>query len=535
MSCEYDAIVVGSGAAGVHAAHPLVAAGLRVLMLDGGIPPPNILRQPPPGSFREMRERSYEQARWFVGDDPSLLLTHMHASGMIGGNRAFVTRHTEALLPLRAHGGEEITQTLAEGGLASAWGGACAYFDDTELGRLGLPVEDMRRSYAEVTQLIGIAGPPTAPSVQTPLHLDHHARFIFDASRHRAHRLQKLGASVRLQHTAVLTECLGTRRPCTYNELEYYSDAEQSLYRANFTLEELRRHDCFTYRPSARIERIEERDGFVHVHGHLFSDNGRVEGPLHKQGRAVLLAAGAVSTGRILLESLHIYDTPLPFISKAHAFLACLHLRTLGRAGDDRRSALCQLLMNMPPTAHRAGVCTQLYSYRSFLLYRLLPQLPLPIPESLTILSLLTPSIVIAGVRFESPGANGTMTLTRNGTLSVHIPEQVRSNVRNRKALHDARRALRTLGLLPLRTRFMPEGSLFHYAGSVPLSADATGTLSADSKGKVRGFHHTHVVDASLFPMLPAEPPALTIMANARRIGQCLTEQLRGSPYTPPP
>lgn len=530
----YDAIVVGSGAAGVHAAHPLVSAGLRVLMLDGGIPPPNILRQPPPGSFREMRERSYEQARWFVGNDPSLLLTHMNTSGMIDGNRAFVTRHTADLLPLHASGGEEISQTLAEGGLASAWGGACAYFDDAELGRLGLPIEDMRRSYEEVTQLIGIAGPSTTPSVQTPLHLDHHARLIVDASRRHAAQLRKLGASIRPQHTAMLTASLGTRRPCRYNELEYYSDADQSLYRANFTLEELRRHDCFTYTPSVRIERIEESNGLAHIHGHFFSENGRVEGHLHEQGRVVLLAAGAVSTGRILLESLHLYDTPLPFISKPHVFVACLHLRTLGRAGDDRRSALCQLLATMPSTPHRAGVCTQLYSYRSFLLYRLLPQLSLPIPESLTILGLLTPSIVIAGVRFESPGANGTMALTRNGTLSVHVPEQVRSNVRNRKALHDTRRVLRTVGLFPLRTRFMPEGSLFHYAGSVPLSPDATGTLSADSNGKIRRFHHTYVVDASLFPLLPAEPPALTIMANARRIGQCLTGQLRGGPYTPP-
>lgn len=533
MARAYDAIVIGSGAAGVHAAHPLVTAGLRVLMLDGGIPPPHILGEPPPGSFTEMRSQSYEQIRWFVGDNVSLLLKHMKTSGMIGGNRDFVTQHTQTLLPLQAHNHEEITQTLAEGGLASAWGGACTYFDDAELAHMGLPPGDMRRSYAEVTQLIGVAGPPTQPYVQPPLHLDHHARLILDASYRYAAHLQVLGATVRPPHTAILTEALGERRPCTYNDLEYYSDADQSLYRANFTLNELRKNERFTYKPHVRIERIEETNSTAFVCGHLFSNND-VRTPIREEGKVVILAAGAMGTGRILLESLHLYDTPLPFISKPHTFTACLHPRTIGRAGDDRRSALCQLIATMPPTTHRVGVCAQLYSYRSFLLYRLLPQMSFTFPENLNILSLFTPSLVIAGIRFESPGANGTMTLTRNGVLSVHIPEQVRSNAHYRKALQDMKRTLRIVGLIPLRTRFMPEGSSFHYAGAVPITSADTTVLNAESDGKVRKLLHTYVADASLFPLLPAEPPALTIMANARRIGQKLSVDLGNTSHTPP-
>lgn len=533
MTRAYDAIVIGSGAAGVHAAHPLVTAGLRVLMLDGGIPPPHILQEPPPGSFTDMRSRSYEQIRWFVGDDVSLLLAHTEVSGMVGGNRDFVSRHTKTLLPLQAHDREEITQTLAEGGLASAWGGACTYFDDTTLRDLGLPPQEMRRSYEELTRMIGISGPPLHPCVQPPLHPDHHARLLLAAASHRRERLAALHATVRQPHTAMLTETLGQRRPCMYNDLEYYSDADQSLYRANLTLDELRKHACFTYTPHVRIERIEETSSTAFVHGHLFSNNA-VRTPIREEGTVVILAAGAMGTGRILLESLRYYDTPLPFISKPHAFTACLHPRTIGQAGDDRRSALCQLLVTIPPTVSRVGVCAQLYSYRSFLLFRLLPQLPFPLPESLNILRLFTPSLVIAGIRFATPGANGTMTLARNGVLSVHIPEQVQSNARHRRALRDMKRALRIVGLLPLRTRFMPEGSSFHYAGAVPITSADTTTLNADSDGKVRKLRHTYVADASLFPLLPSEPPALTIMANARRIGQKLSADLRHMSHIPP-
>ncbi|MGI9181576.1 MAG: hypothetical protein ACR2H9_13865 [Longimicrobiaceae bacterium] len=64
-----DVLVVGSGASGVNAAAPLVAAGLRVLMLDYGNQdrgyPPLI----PPDSFSEIRRSDEEQHRYYLGDD----------------------------------------------------------------------------------------------------------------------------------------------------------------------------------------------------------------------------------------------------------------------------------------------------------------------------------------------------------------------------------------------------------------------------------------------------------------------------------
>lgn len=538
MPRTYDAIVIGSGAAGVHAALPLAEAGLHVLMLDGGIPAPPIIRKPPDGGFAELRRRSYEQIRWFVGEDISLLYAQMKLSGMVGGNRNFVSRHTKELLPLHAND-EDILQTLAEGGLASAWGGACTYFDDATLRGLGLPLQEMRRTYEEVTRIIGVSGPQLSPSVQPPPNPDHHARALLAAASRRAGRLAALRATVRQPHTAALTEALGTRRSCTYNDLEYYSDADQSLYRAYFTLETLRQHACFTYRPSVRVERIEERDGTAHVHGHLFSD-GCVKTQIHEQGRTVILATGAVGTGRILLASLRLHDTSIPLVSMPHVFSACLHPRTLGQAGDDRRSSLCQVLATIPPGTDHSGICAQLYSYRSFLLYRLLPLLPFPTPESLRILRLLTPSLLIAGIRFASASANGTLALDDSGMLSVHIPETIRSNVRHRKALRNMKRVLRIIGLVPFHTQYMPEGSAYHYAGTVPITTDGAAILNADSNGRVRQLHLTYVADASLFPLLPAEPHTLTIMANARRIGQklsadLLTAPLRSSGDTPAP
>ena len=37
LNVEFDVVIVGSGPAGVHASYPLVKAGLRVAIIDGGL------------------------------------------------------------------------------------------------------------------------------------------------------------------------------------------------------------------------------------------------------------------------------------------------------------------------------------------------------------------------------------------------------------------------------------------------------------------------------------------------------------------
>ena len=63
---EFDVIVVGSGPAGVSAAYPLVDAGFRVLMIDGGVLPDVAL---PRGEYLESRASDERQWKWMVGRD----------------------------------------------------------------------------------------------------------------------------------------------------------------------------------------------------------------------------------------------------------------------------------------------------------------------------------------------------------------------------------------------------------------------------------------------------------------------------------
>ncbi len=70
-------------------------------------------------------------------------------------------------------------------------------------------------------------------------------------------------------------------------------------------------------------------------------------------------------------------------------------------------------------------------------------------------------------------------------------------------------------------------GKSYHFGGSFPHRlSPVDGPLTTDAEGRLRQWSRIHLIDASVFPTVPATTFTLTIMANAHRIA---TESLRSS------
>ncbi|MCI0651514.1 MAG: NAD(P)/FAD-dependent oxidoreductase [Planctomycetes bacterium] len=537
-SLDADVAIIGSGPAGVHAAYPLVEAGVRVVVIDGGETEPALLGAAPEAGFEEIRRSDPEQHRWFLGEDLSGIPVDSPARGLswlVRGNRSYVTRGTRRLLPLRAPR-LRVLESLARGGLGAAWGGVCAYFTDREIEAAGLPLRETRRNYDIITRRIGISGPRTSPAVQEAPRPDHHTEALLAAFAERAAGFETLGFELVRSHLALLTAPLGGRAACRYTDMHHYADPGGSVYRPQYTLEELRRWKHFRHESGWIVERVQEREDSVEVHARRNRGGALGEGHAFRARRAII-AAGAVGTARILLRSFRLAGIKLPFLTKRQQLIACLHPRMLGRSGAAERIGLCQLQLNEREAAEtrRLRICAQIYSYRSFLLCRLLSALPVAAPEALEMLALLTPSVVIADVRFPAlrhPG--GSLWLADGATESeatLRIAmEAERPAPGESGAAMRLRRALRTLGLLPLRKMRPPLGSTTHYGGTVPFAEPTRqDPLASAPNGKLLQGRHIYVADASLLRCLPASATTLTIMANANRIGGHVLEELRGA------
>jgi hypothetical protein len=76
--------------------------------------------------------------------------------------------------------------------------------------------------------------------------------------------------------------------------------------------------------------------------------------------------------------------------------------------------------------------------------------------------------------------------------------------------------------LLPLM-RLSAAGKSYHWGGTFPHAGAADGRrFTSDLVGRVEPWRRIHLVDASVFPSIPATTFTLSVMANAHRIADAV-------------
>jgi hypothetical protein len=78
----------------------------------------------------------------------------------------------------------------------------------------------------------------------------------------------------------------------------------------------------------------------------------------------------------------------------------------------------------------------------------------------------------------------------------------------------------RMLDLYPVipMLRLSAAGKSYHWGGSFPHMTDRVTIFSSDVLGRAGSWERIHLVDAAVFPAVPAMTYGLTVMANAHRI-----------------
>jgi hypothetical protein len=247
----------------------------------------------------------------------------------------------------------------------------------------------------------------------------------------------------------------------------------------------------------------------------------------------VFVACGVLSTARIMLASLDAYDQPIQAIDNCYFLLPLLRYRSRPDAPEEPLYTVAQIFIEIldravgPQTAH-----LQVYTYNELLgkeVQRMLGPIDRLVPDVLR-RSLLGRLLLIQGYLHSDLSAGIRITLRRPHldhppTLELASVE----NARMRPALSALKRRLwaerssmRALPLSPAM-RVGEPGRGYHTGGTFPMRANP-GPFQTDLLGRPTGFSQVHVVDASVFPSLPATTITLSVMANAHRIGSAALE-----------
>ena len=527
---DAEVLIVGSGPSAVHAAEPLVEAGLAVTMLDVGHEDRRYAPLIPDLPFHDLRRSDPRQHRYLLGDDlEALPLGRVRVGAQLTPPRSHVLRDVAALTPLESTS-FAASESLALGGLGAAWGAAAIEFDERDLRGLPLAREDLAAHYDAVARSIGLAGARDdllryygdCASLLPPLEVDPSVEHLMRRYERRRVRLNRRGFFLGHPRLAVLSRDLGDRRGQSYHDLDFYSDAGRSVWRPAIALERLRTRPGFRYLRPWLVERFDERRDAeaVVVHARDPRDGAAAE----FRARHLVLAAGTLGTARIVLRSLGLYGTPRPLVSNPHAYVPCLSLGSLGREMTRRRHSLTQAgIIFDPPGGEGRLVYAEVHVYGSLLLFKLARETFLPLRRARGVLRDLLSAIVILVLEHDDEPSPGKTCLLRRGAaggpdvLCVDYRRDPADERRERLAESGLLRAVRALGCIPLGRVDPGPGASIHYAGTFPMSGDDR-PLTVDRAGRLRGTRAVFLADGSVLPRLPAKPPTLTLMANARRV-----------------
>lgn len=298
------------------------------------------------------------------------------------------------------------------------------------------------------------------------------------------------------------------------------------IYSASQTFDALRQSGRVRYVSGVTVYRVSEGpDGRVTVS----ATSGRET--LSFTADRVLLGAGAVGTTRIVAGSLDLRTTfemeesaqfLAPFLSRQPA-------NALTQEGEYTLNQF-NVLVTLDDRARDAALI-HCYPYND-IMAAALPEVPLPlVGVSLrrTALRHLT-----VGLGYLPSWESPKLLLSVGDRPSPIALPETRLDWRPRpngdRFFRRVKRRLRRAGpfldlhFVPFGVRRTAPGKSYHFGGSFPHDPTGARPHRSDLLGRVGPWRNVHLIDASVFPTVPATTITLSIMANAHRIATGVVE-----------
>lgn len=518
--------VIGSGPSGVACAYALLHQGCDVTMLDAGL---------------TLEPDRAEKLRHLKDAGPSSW-TGPHATFLRDGMQAGLSGVPVKLaygssFPYRAAAGAtQVKQTAANlrssyalGGFSNVWGSAVMPYHAEDIRDWPISVERLAPHYTAVFDFMPLAAKVDNLASRFPLYArsfesletSQQAKALLrDLERHRD-ALSQIGMEFGNARLAVWARKNGY--PCAYCALCLHGCPYELIYSSGKTIPELAQFPRFRYLPGVNVQRVEETSTGVRI---VSVPSVQASGGAEQTfaGERVYLACGVLQTTVLLLRSLQLYETVISVLDSQYFLLPMLRFQGTSGIRQEALHTLAQVFLEInDPKLSPYTIHLQAYTYNDLF------ELPLrsalgPLAKAFSAESLVSRLMLFQGLLHSTHSAQIQIQLKRSpsgkemvevtGKHTAETDRILRALIRK---LFAARRMLIAMPLIPL-ARIAPPGRGDHTGGSFPMRRDP-GRLETDVFGRVQGLKRVHVVDASVFPSIPATTITLTAMANAHRIG----------------
>jgi choline dehydrogenase-like flavoprotein len=517
---HYDVIIIGTGAGGGTLLWSLAPTGKRILVLERGDFVP---REKANWSSRAVNVEGKYQTKesWRDKDGKEL---HPHTNYWVGGNTKF---YGAALFRLRK---EDFGEIRHHGGVSPAW---------------PVSYDEMEPWYAKAEQLYRVHGTrgedPTDPPASGPFPhpaVSHEPRIqdLHDDFRGQGLRPFHVPLGIMLdEQNKRASKCIRCDScdgfPCL---VQAKADAhvccvEPALAFPNVTL-----------KTGARVTRLHTDPGGRTV-TRVAVENGGA--PEEYTADVVVVSCGAINSAALLLRS----------ASEKHPNGLANSSDVVGRHYMGHVNSVLLAISRCPnPTVFQKTLGVNDYYFASkewgypmghISFVGKLDGVALSagapaIAPGFTLEKMAKHSLDFWLTSEDLPDAENRVTLDREGNIVLkYVPNNVTAHERLRATLQSAMQRQRKCSMhgdschvgLFGRSLFLgeriPLAGVAHQNGTLRFGSDPK-TSVLDTNCKAHDLDNLYVVDASFFPSSAAVNPALTIMANALRVGEHLKERL---------
>jgi choline dehydrogenase-like flavoprotein len=514
-------IVIGSGPAGVSVSMALLKRGLQVTMLDVGQTMEKDLEQ----EVAELRRKSFLSV-----DDINRLRgdVEVGASGVeekkLFGS-AFVNKPSEYFRIERQNAW--FYHSFARGGLSNLWGRNLMPLCEDDMQDWPLPKDALDIYYSRVLEYVPLAGRKDRLDKLLPLHtltpgpmeLSGQAEMLDKYICRHTEALEAQGFTFGQSRIAACFDGTWERSDkCRRCGLCLYGCAYENLYSSTWTLDDLCKNENFTYKSGYVVDHIEKGQNNLTIYAVNDKDGSLVTFNADK----VFLAAGSVSSTRIVLKSKKMYNEPVIFKVSDYYILPSFTLFSKSNVVDEALNTCGQYYLELKDldVASRL-VNLQVYTYNDYYYnaFKKMAGVFFPILQW-PIRWFLDRFVVILCYLHSDNSAHMQFSLKDDDLLEVVGVPNPESQKIVKRLKWKLWRIINKTGMIPLPFLGGEQkiGLSVHFGASLPMSEVANG-LYTDIFGGVDGLDGLHVVDAAGFPAVPATSPTFVIMANAYRIG----------------
>ncbi len=528
----FDAIIVGSGAAGVMAAWAL--QGKRVLVLDVGRQSTGM-----PGIGSDWSANLYDERRRrsdlfdFLIGEKFESLHNLHRKPVSLKLKApmmqYIAGDAESLSPVRSANFDAV-MSFAAGGLANAWGAGVYRFTSRDLEGFPVRQSELDPFYDELTRHIGVSGANDDlirffgedKELQPPLELSRFALDLLAGYQRRRSHFATSGVSIGRTRLAVLTRPHRGRQPYGYGNFEFFRSHDPAVYNPAYTLSELIDGNRIGYQPERLVVGYTETEQGVEV----VARNPATGAAETFRARTLILAAGALNSAKLVLASNNDHETHLPWLDNPMSCVPLFRLRHIGWKLDNRDSSMGQLnvIHEYRGTVLQGSVYGAAGPLRSDILF----DLPFSITANASLMRRMAAATGLLMMFYPAdPHPGNYLRLAEDGTLELNYSAAAAGGPARGAAEKELIRVFRKIGFYTAAAlcQYPPMGSSIHYAGTLPMR-ESPGRYQLYPDGRLQGTRNVYVADGACFPRLPAKNLTFTIMANAMRIASRIRDRL---------